>query len=69
MEKAVEFMDSYSINMDDFDTIVEISKFQVGVVIERFSCIFHARNSSLYVKNGFLGIGASKSFGRDTASC
>lgn len=40
MEKAVEFMDSYSINMDDFDTIVEISKFQVGVVIERFSCIF-----------------------------
>ncbi|KAI5667092.1 hypothetical protein M9H77_16945 [Catharanthus roseus] len=28
VEKVVEFMDSYSISQDDFDTIVEISKFQ-----------------------------------------
>lgn len=28
VEKVVEFMDSYSINQEDFDTILEISKFQ-----------------------------------------
>lgn len=28
VQKVVEFMDSYSISMDDFDTMVEISKYQ-----------------------------------------
>lgn len=29
VEKVVEFMDTYSISQEDFDTIVEISKFRV----------------------------------------
>lgn len=29
VEKVVEFMDAYSINQEDFDAVVEMSKFQV----------------------------------------
>lgn len=45
VEKVMEFMDSYSISMDDFDTIVEISKYQVALFIfifTLFSFIFLA---------------------------
>lgn len=30
VQKVVEFMDAYSLSQEDFDTIVELSKFQVG---------------------------------------
>ena len=30
VEKVVEFMDFYSISQEDFDTVVEISKFKVS---------------------------------------
>jgi len=30
VQKVVEFMDTYSLSQEDFDTIVEISKFKVG---------------------------------------
>jgi hypothetical protein len=30
VQKVVEFMDTYSLSQEDFDTIVEISKFKVS---------------------------------------
>lgn len=31
VQKVVEFMDAYSLSQEDFDTIVELSKFQVFI--------------------------------------
>lgn len=34
VEKVVEFMDSYSISQEDFDTTMELSKFKVCLDIQ-----------------------------------
>lgn len=38
VEKVVEFMDSYSISQEDFDTTVELSKFKVCLDIQNVLC-------------------------------
>lgn len=34
VQKVVEFMDTYSLSQEDLDTIVEVSKFKVGSILE-----------------------------------
>lgn len=34
VQKVVEFMDAYSISQEDYDTIVELSKFKVPLLIQ-----------------------------------
>jgi predicted XRE-type DNA-binding protein len=34
VQKVVEFMDTYSLSQEDFDTIVEVSKFKVSNIVK-----------------------------------
>jgi hypothetical protein len=55
VQKVVEFMDTYSLSQEDFDTIVELSKFKVGSYSNRSPMFVPSILCSLLISlNGFI---------------